>query len=66
MELCIESMLTRGNVELPPVPGASHQATGKRTFAKRAALMWANSVKREKGALDIEQRNDPVGDDNFQ
>ena len=58
-------MLPTADVELPTVPRASNNAAGERTFCERPALVGANAVERKELALDVEERHDAIGDDEF-
>src|SRR5262245_50124267 len=65
-DVAVQLMLAGSHVELPAMPGASHDATGQVSFTKRPTLMRANAVEREELSVYIEQRDHAISDDRFQ
>lgn len=55
-------MLTVGDLKLPTVPRACHDAIDELPFGERAALVRTDSVDGLKLPIDVEQRNDPTAD----
>jgi hypothetical protein len=62
----IQPMLAARHVELPAMPGASHDASVKFSFAQRPALMGTHAIQRKELAVHVKQRDDAITDNRFQ
>ena len=63
LQLRIEAMSTGRDIELPTMPGTSHNVLLQRPLCKRASGVWTDSVHRMEGAINIEQRHNSTTDD---
>ena len=54
-----------GDIELPSVPRASHDAAPQRSLAQRPAVVGAGPLHRPIFSIDTKQRDNLTGDDHL-
>jgi hypothetical protein len=59
----IQAVTSRRDIELPPMPGTSHDISPNDSLRERSTSMGANAVQGVKPILQMKQRdNAPTGD----
>lgn len=64
-DVIIETMLASGDIKLPAVPGTRDDSAVQSPFGQRTSGVRADTVQREEFTINMEQRDDPAGDNKF-